>query len=129
MIDFYHDRPHDVKNRLAFSFSKKSWDLTAATKGGTTFAVEKLNSNTLLNVVVGGTIHIKFGVARCNKTDNFNKKIGRELAEKRMVITKFEVTKMIVEKEQLTLFLSNDQYSVQLMFKQNKQFSRLVEVS
>lgn len=48
---------------------------------------------------------LSFGVARCSRTDNFNKKIGRELSRKRALDNPYKVVKITPETRISELFL------------------------
>lgn len=118
MIDFLHAE----RSRLIRSDVHKNYVLAKSGKGGRTYAIEKIN---IAQFFIGDTISLNFGTAKCHSTDNYNKKLGRELAVSRMQPIDFKVTRIVFTKGRVDLSLENDQFEVDLSFMEKKKYSRL----
>lgn len=70
-------------------------EIIIAPKGGTTAAIESIQSWVINTLEPGMTIQRKVGLAKCSDEDNYNKKIGRDLAQSRMKLTTLTVIKRI----------------------------------
>lgn len=68
-----------------------TYDCRISSRGGTTVAMHAIQSWLLPTLRIGDFIERKVGVARCSKDDNYNKKIGRDLATARMKATTLTV--------------------------------------
>jgi len=123
MIDFYYDRPYNIKRtELVYKKSKRVWDIDPAPKGGKTFAVQKIRQT---GFYLGMEVILNIGLARCHKDDAFVKKTGRELSVNNMLPVAFKITKLIIEEKQIILSLKSKDFIVELSFIQGKEFSRL----
>lgn len=118
MIDFLHHRTSIIKKEE----SSGAYKLIRSATGGTTFAVEKIK---IKNFLIGEKITLKVGFAKCSEKDNYNKKLGRELALNRMKEVKFEVTRIVYTKDEVNVDLTAEGINVELSFKQKRQLSRL----
>ena len=74
---FFHIRNYGVYN-----------DILA--KGGTTVAIK--DSPDITNVASGDKITLNIGIATCHEDDNYNKRIGRDISNARIVPMEFTVT-------------------------------------
>lgn len=75
-ITFHHSRP-----RLS-------------AKGGTTVAMEEIPVDMFKRITEDHIVEAKLGLAKCSKKDNYNKKIGRNIAKARMIDVELEVLAM-----------------------------------
>lgn len=64
-------------------------------RGGTTVAMEAIQSWLLDTLDVGSTIVRKVGIARCSTDDNYCRKTGRELAQSRLKQTTLTVMNLV----------------------------------
>lgn len=69
--------------------------MVASPRGGSTVAMEAIQSWLLDNLNQGDTIVRKVGIARCSDEDNYCKKIGRELAQSRLKQTTLTVVNIV----------------------------------
>ena len=123
MIDFYYDRPLSIEH--VYKKSKKTWDISPASKGGNTFAVEKIERPKLLGLAIGTNVLLNIGVAKCHKDDAFVKAVGRSLATQTMSVQEFTVVKLILDEKSQIVTLKNKNFIVELSFITGKNLSRL----
>jgi len=71
--------------------------------GGFTVAVEELRGWLLPTLEPGNFFEKRIGIAVCSDKDRFNKKIGRELAEKRAKLQKLTVCRVVKEPGKTTV--------------------------
>lgn len=74
---------------------------------------------------IGSAIHIQIGYSKCHPKDNFDKKIGRELARQRMKEEILEVTKIVLTKDEIYVTLSNESYELEYNIVRGKEYFRL----
>jgi hypothetical protein len=118
MIDYLHAERSSIKRNPI----TKEYTLGISGKGGRTYAIEKINIRSFL---VGETVLLNFGTAKCNEEDTYNKKLGRELAVSRMKPIEFKVNRIVYTKGRVDLSLENDEFEVDLSFMEKKRYSRL----
>jgi hypothetical protein len=70
-------------------------DGRVSSRGGTTVAMEAIQSWLLDQLVQGSTIVRKVGIARCSKDDNYCKKTGREIARSRLKQKTLKVVNLV----------------------------------
>jgi hypothetical protein len=75
--------------------------------GGSTVAMEPVQSWLLDTFQQGDSIQRKVGIARCSIDDNYCKKTGRELAESRMKTTTLTVINIVKHEGRTTVFLED----------------------
>jgi hypothetical protein len=78
-VQFAHVRRGVVTN---------NFELRPASRGGYTVALEIPQSWLLKDLKVGESFDKKVGIAICSSEDNYNKKLGRELASSRLKPTR-----------------------------------------
>ena len=78
-------------------------------KGGSTVAMEPIQSWLLDTVAQGDSIQRKIGIARCSEDDNYCKKTGRELAKSRMKTKTLVVVNVIKNTDQPTVVFFEDE--------------------
>jgi hypothetical protein len=74
-----------------------TYGVSVSPRGGSTVAMESIQSWLLTQLQQGDTIVRKVGIARCSEDDNYCKKTGRELALSRMksqTLTAVNIVKM-----------------------------------
>lgn len=89
MIQYYHNRVYHFTEYFA-EVGGLSVDRAKA-KGGKTIALEVFEPWLFDQLVVGDFLEKRVGIARCSYDDNYNKKIGRELAASRLKLRKLTV--------------------------------------
>lgn len=78
-VQFSHKRNSKVSNDFTLEIDPR---------GGATVALEIPQSWLLKEIKVGESFDKKVGIAICSTDDNYNKKLGRELAQSRMKLTR-----------------------------------------
>lgn len=117
---------------LQFSYSR-SFKSKHSGKGGTIYAVQIIGNlewdNDQNEIKVGRYIGFNIGIARCSDKDNFNKKIGKDLARSRLKLTTFKVvsiSKYLKEdnkiRTKVTLKLEDESYLIINQSSQNSKF-------
>ncbi len=76
-------------------------------RGGSTVAMESIQSWLLDTIEVGSTIERKVGIARCSEDDNYCKKTGRELAHSRLKTTLLKVVNKVTIGPNVTVFFED----------------------
>lgn len=76
-------------------------------KGGKTFALEVPPAWFLESIKVGDFFEKKLGSARCSDEDNYNRKVGREIAHSRMKPKKLTVVNIVELPNQINYVLSD----------------------
>lgn len=87
--------------------------------GGTTVAIESLNSWVLNALKVGDFFDKKVGIAKCSKEDRYNKKSGRELAKSRMKLVKLKVSMIIQLESKISVMLEDEKGNTYHLIKYN----------
>jgi hypothetical protein len=86
----FYDQPEEIHSR-----------------GGSTVAMEVVQSWLLDNLTQGDAIVRKVGIARCSLDDNYDKSKGRELALSRLKSTELTVVNIVKMGVQTTVFLED----------------------
>lgn len=89
-------------------------------KDRTTVVVEVPDITTILNVLNSTTreIFIRYGISFCHPKDNFNKKVGRELATERLlgenglIYHTFELKSVSFSSDRTEYFFTNYSYDI-----------------
>jgi hypothetical protein len=81
---------------------------TVAPRGGSTVAMEAIQSWLLDTLEQGSTIVRKVGIAKCSTDDNYCKKTGRELAQSRLKQTTLTVVNIVKMGPSVTVFFEDD---------------------
>ena len=86
-----------------------------------------LSSNQRYSEVIriGDEIHLAIGHSKCHPDDNFNRKLGRQIAKDRMEDNIFEVTKIVLTKELTYVTIENKKYRLEYSIYPNKEYFRL----
>lgn len=95
--------------------SEKCWDcyndtpgaVTMNPKGGTTVAMEVIQSWLLDTIQQGDTIVRKVGIAKCSDDDNFCRKTGREIAQSRLKQTTLTAINIVKVRETVIVFFED----------------------
>lgn len=77
-------------------------------RGGSTVAMESIQSWLLDQLQQGDTIVRKIGIARCSEDDNYCKKTGREIAESRLKQTMLTVVNIVRLGELVVVFFEDE---------------------
>lgn len=77
-------------------------------RGGSTVAMESIQSWLLDQLQQGDTIVRKVGIARCSEDDNYCKKTGREIAESRLKQTTLTVVNIVRLGELVVVFFEDE---------------------
>jgi len=80
MIQFCHAR----KYIPTFNLSNFTYESVLSARGGTTVAMQEIQSWLIETLKPGDFFTKSVGVARCSDKENYNKKTGRDIAESRM---------------------------------------------
>lgn len=83
---FKHIRPKELNDE---------WQAVPSACGGKTIAVQEIQNWVFDNLTPGTSIERRIGVATCHPKEGFNKKIGREIAEKNSKIRRFTVVRIV----------------------------------
>lgn len=85
-IHYFHNRKYDKTDK---------WCYRVSPRGGQTIALEVVEPWLFQQLKLGDTLEKRIGKAVCSTDDNYNKKMGRDLAVSRLKLTKLEVTAVI----------------------------------
>ena len=95
-IQYYHRRkniqknprtisvPHDLGSDSFSGYSKIVCDTEIGAKGGTTIAMEEIPVDMFKQLTADNILLCQVGKAECSNKDNYNKKVGRNIAQGRM---------------------------------------------
>jgi hypothetical protein len=89
-VQFSHKRNSKISNDFTLEIDPR---------GGLTTALEIPQSWLLKEIKVGESFDKKVGIARCSTDDNYNKKLGRELAKSRMKLTRLVCVEEVSDTE------------------------------
>lgn len=93
---------------------------TNIARGGITIAMEAVPVDMFLEMTVGDQLEVEVGKAICSKKDNYNRKIGREIAKGRMKNVILDV--VAASKGEIVLFDGTNQYTLVLSATGKKVF-------
>lgn len=82
--------------------------LTVSPRGGSTVAMEAIQSWLLDNLQQGDTIVRKVGIAMCSDEDNYCRKTGREIAQSRLKQTTLTVVNLVKFGEFVIVFFEDE---------------------
>ena len=105
---FTHNRNGIVGNDFSLSLDPR---------GGLTVAIEAPHTEVIKQIQVGESFDQKVGIAKCSTEDNYNKKIGRELAVSRMKSTNLKCVEVQDEPNGDRLVALSDGNNNALLFK------------
>ena len=88
--------------------------------GGTTIAMEAVPVDMFLEMGVGDQLEVEVGKAVCSRKDNYNRKLGREIAKGRMKNVILNV--IAVSKGEVILSDGTNQYTLVLSANGKKVF-------
>lgn len=98
-------------------------------KGGETYALEEMSLEAFEHLASGPDkkISLKIGMAICSRKDNYNKKLGRWIAEGRATLAMFKVMKVYTQHvtNHQTMVLHNEDTQLTIIFEK-KHGSRKV---
>jgi hypothetical protein len=109
-------------------FGEYNLPYEVAPKGGETIAMEAIEPWHLDQFEVGNFFTKKVGVARCSDEDNYNKKVGRELALSRMKDTVLTVIDF-KDYGEMKLAVLEDNKGKQYIVEKRPNFKRVHFVS
>lgn len=111
-IIYCHNRniePNTLEvTNVCHKFKEVSLSRVVNPRGGTTVAMESIQSWLLDNLSQGDQIVRKLGIARCSKDDNYNKKTGRELAFSRLKTKLLTVVNIVKLGPNVTVFFEDE---------------------
>lgn len=84
---------HNRKQNILQPYQSGRWWIDP--RGGSTVAMEAIQSWLLENLQMGDTIVRKIGIAKCSDEDNYCKKTGREIAKSRLKQTTLTVVNIV----------------------------------
>jgi hypothetical protein len=93
---------------------------TTIARGGTTIAMESVPVDMFLEMTVGDQLEVEVGKAVCSKKDNYNRKLGREIAKGRMKNVVLDV--IAASKGEIILSDGTNQYTLILSATGKKVF-------
>lgn len=122
---FHYRKPTYKKDPLGFSVYQDG----VSAKGGQTIVMEELKSWFVNALSEGEFFTKKVGKARCSDKENYNKKIGRELALSRAKVITLTVQKVLVLSQSKEIQLTDNEgnkYYVQAVLNDNQGNARFI---
>lgn len=98
-------------------------------RGGSTVAMESIQSWVLDTLEQGSSIVRKVGISRCSDDDNYCRKTGRQIAESRLKSTTLTVVNLVKMGDFVTVFFEDENDNLFEIKKSNDPYcARLIRM-